>query len=60
MGLDWINNPVRGYLVGAFTTNPTGSYVGIARAFRPGEVRAIAIRFERSNGSGLRGIGRPC
>ena len=60
IGLDWINNPVRGYLVGAFTTDAAGSYVGAAQMFRPGEVRAIAIKFERPGGTGLPGIGTPC
>ena len=59
-GLDWINNPVRGYLVGAFTTDASGSYIGAARTFRPGEVRATAIKFERPDGTGLPGIGKPC
>jgi len=60
VGLDWINNPVRGYLVGAFTTDAAGSYVGTAQTFRPGEVRGIAIKFQRSDGTGLPGIGKPC
>jgi hypothetical protein len=60
VGLDWINNAVRGYMVGAFTTNAAGSYMGTADTFRPGEVRAVAIRFERANGIGLPGIGEPC
>ncbi len=30
VGLDWINNPARGYLVGAFTTAASGSYAGVA------------------------------
>jgi hypothetical protein len=54
VGLDWINNPVRGYLVAA------GSYAGTALTFRPGEVRGIAIKFERSDGADLPGIGKPC
>jgi hypothetical protein len=60
VGLDWINNPARGYLVGAFTTGASGSYDGMADIFRAGEVRAIAIKFQRSDGTGLPGIGRPC
>ena len=60
VGLDWINNTVRGYMVGAFTTSASGGYAGAARMFRLGEVRAIAIKFERSTGAGLPGIGRPC
>lgn len=60
VGLDWINNPVRGYLVGAFTTGAAGSYDGVAQTFRAGEVRAIAIKFQRSDGTGLPGIGKPC
>jgi hypothetical protein len=60
VGLDWINNPVRGYLVGAFTTGASGSYNGAAQMFRAGEVRAIAIKFQRSDGTGLPGIGKPC
>jgi hypothetical protein len=60
VGLDWINNAVRGYLVGAFTTNAAGGYIGTAQTFRPGEVRAAAIRFERSDGTGLPGIGKAC
>jgi len=60
VGLDWVNNPVRGYLVGAFTTDAAGSYVGTAQTFRPGEVRGIAIKFQRSDGTGLPGIGKPC
>jgi hypothetical protein len=58
--MDWINNPVRGYLVGAFTTDAAGGYVGAAQTFRPGEVRAVAIKFQRSDGTGLPGIGKPC
>lgn len=60
VGLDWINSLARGYLVGAFTTDATGSYVGTAQMFRPGEVRGTAIRFQRSDGTGLPGIGKPC
>jgi hypothetical protein len=60
VGLDWINNPVRGDLVGTFSTDASGSYVGAAQTFRPGEVRAVAVKFERSDGSGLPGIGKPC
>jgi hypothetical protein len=60
VGLDWINNPVRGYLVGAFTTGASGSYDGVAQMFRAGEVRAIVIKFQRSDGTGLPGIGKPC
>ena len=60
VGLDWINNPGRGYLVGAFTTDAAGSYVGTVQMFRPGEVRGIALRFQRSDGTGLPGIGKPC
>ena len=60
VGLDWINNPARGYLVGAVTTGASGSYDGVARMFRAGEVRAVAIRFLRSDGTGLAGVGNPC
>lgn len=60
IGLNWINNRVRGYLVAAFTTDAAGSYAGTTLTFRPGEVRAIAIKFERSDGTGLPGIGKPC
>jgi len=60
VGLDWINNPVRGYLVGAFTTGASGSFDGVAQMFRAGEVRAIAIKFQRPDGAGLPGIGKPC
>jgi len=60
VGLDWVNNPARGYLVGAFTTGTSGSYAGMADIFRAGEVRAIAIKFQRSDGTGLPGIGKPC
>lgn len=60
VGLDWINNAARGYMIGAFTTDASGSYVGAARMFRLGEVRAVAIRFERSDGTGLPGAGKPC
>jgi hypothetical protein len=60
VGLDWINNSARGYLVGAFTTGASGSYDGVADMFRAGEVRAIAIKFQRSDGTGLPGIGKPC
>jgi hypothetical protein len=60
VGLDWINNPARGYLVGAFTTGASGSYAGVADTFRAGEVRAIAIKFQRADGTGLPGIGKPC
>lgn len=60
IGLDWINNPARGYLVGAFTTGASGGYDGVADMFRAGEVRGIAIRFQRSDGTGLPGTGKPC
>jgi hypothetical protein len=60
VGLDWINTAARGYMVGAFTNDAAGGYVGTAQMFRPGEVRAIAIRFERTDGAGLPGIGKPC
>jgi hypothetical protein len=60
VGLDWINNQARGYLVGAFNTGASGNYDGAAQMFRAGEVRAIAIKFQRSDGTGLAGIGKPC
>ena len=60
IGLDWINNAARGYMIGAFSTDASGSYVGAAPMFRLGEVRAIAIKFERADGTGLPGAGRPC
>ena len=60
VGLGWINNPVRGYLVGTFATDAAGGYVGTAQTFRPGEARAIAIKFQRSDGTGLPGVGHPC
>jgi hypothetical protein len=47
-------------MVGAFTTDASGSYVGAARMFRLGEMRAIAIKFERKDGTGLPGKGTPC
>jgi hypothetical protein len=36
------------------------SFAGGARMFRLGEVRAIAIKFERKDGTGLPGKGKPC
>lgn len=60
VGLDWINNPARGYLVGAFTTGASGGYAGVADMFRAGEVRAIAIKFQRADGTSLPGVGKPC
>ena len=60
VGLDWINDQARGYLVGAFTTGASGSYDGVADMFRAGEVRGIAIKFQRFDGTGLPGIGKPC
>jgi hypothetical protein len=60
VGLDWINNANRGYMIGAFTTDTSGSYIGAARMFRLGEVRAVAIKFEGADGAGLPGAGKPC
>ncbi len=60
VGLDWVNNAARGYMVGTFTTDPSGTYIGAARMFRLGEVRAVAIRFQREDGTGLAGVGKPC
>ena len=60
VGLDWVNNAARGYMIGAFTTDTSGSYIGAARMFRLGEVRAVAIKFERADGAGLPGVGKPC
>jgi hypothetical protein len=59
IGLDWINNAVRGYLVGAFTTSAAGSYMGTAETFRPGGVRAVAISLNAPMGSVCQGSGNP-
>ena len=32
VGLDWINSAARGYMVGAFTSDASGSYIGAARS----------------------------
>jgi hypothetical protein len=60
IGLDWINDTARGYMIGVFTTDASGSYTGAARMFRLGEVRAVAIKFERADGTGMPGAGNPC
>ncbi|MHB8379425.1 MAG: hypothetical protein ACYDB2_05845 [Acidimicrobiales bacterium] len=42
--VDWRNNKVRGYTIGVFSTNRSGTVRrGSVRMFRPGEVRGIGV-----------------
>lgn len=62
IGLDWINDSVRGYTVAAFTTDGTGkSEAGSLRMFRPGEVKAIDLHVATTDiAATVLGRLRPC
>jgi hypothetical protein len=61
--VDWQNNKVRGYTIGAFSTNGSGVVRrGSLRLFRPGEVRGIGVVIYSLVGNAPLGLERfkPC
>ena len=60
--VNWLNNPIRGYVIGDFATNSAGHSVALStRMFRPGESRGYQIQLSSPNAQGtVLGILRPC
>ncbi|MGO8870079.1 MAG: neocarzinostatin apoprotein domain-containing protein [Acidimicrobiales bacterium] len=61
VALDWVNNPVRGYTIGSFTTDATGRSVQTSLTLvRPGEVRGYQLVLTAAGGAQTLGILWPC
>ena len=62
IAIDWINDPVRGYTVAAFSTDATGRSIRDSlRMFRPGEVRGIGLHLAAADlDATVLGQLRPC
>jgi hypothetical protein len=60
--VDWLNNSVRGYVVGTCSTDPTGSpLASTVRFYRPGETRGQEIQLTSSDAAAtVLGVLRPC
>ena len=60
--VNWLNNPIRGYVIGRFATNSAGDSLGSsARLYRPGETRGYEIQLSSSDAQGtVFGVLRPC
>jgi len=60
--VNWLNDSVRGYVVGAFSTDSAGSSsTSSARLYRPGETRGSEIQLTSSDAQGtVLGLLRPC
>jgi hypothetical protein len=60
--INWLNNPIRGYVIGVFRTNSAGlSVTSSTRLYRPGETRGHEIRLTSSDAQGtVLGVLRPC
>jgi len=62
VSVDWLNDLVRGYTIGTFTTDTTGSSVpGTMHLFRPGETHGYEILLTSSDPQATAiGSLRPC
>jgi hypothetical protein len=60
--INWINNSIRGYVVGEFSSDPAGSSMNSsARLYRPGETRGHEIQLTSSDAQGtVLGVLRSC
>ena len=60
--VNWLNNSIRGYVVGEFSTDSAGSSLNSsARLYRPGETRGYEIQLTSSDAQGtVLGVLRPC
>ena len=60
--VNWLNNSIRGYVVGEFSTDWAGSSLNSsARLYRPGETRGYEIQLTSSDAQGtVFGVLRPC
>ena len=60
--VNWLNNSVRGYVIGTFSTDSTGSSSkSSVRFYRPGETRGQEIQLTSSDAPGtVLGVLRPC
>jgi len=60
--VNWLNNSIRGYVVGEFSTDSAGSPLkSSARLYRPGETRGYEIQLTSSDAQGtVLGVLRPC
>lgn len=60
--VNWLNNPTRGYAIGAFSTDSAGSSLNSsAHLYRPGETRGYEIQLASSDAMGtVLGVMRPC
>ena len=60
--VNWLNNPIRGYVIGEFAADPGGFSVNSsARLFRPGETRGYQLQLTSSDAPDtVLGELRPC
>ena len=60
--VNWLNNSIRGYVIGEFATNSTGHPVdSSARLYRPGETRGYEIQLTSSDAQAtVLGVLQPC
>ena len=60
--VNWLNNSIRGYVIGEFATDSAGSSVGSSsRLYRPGETRGYEILLSTSDSlATVLGVLRPC
>jgi len=60
--VNWLNNSIRGYVIGEFASDPAGFSVNSsARLFRPGEARGYQIQLTSSDAPDtVLGVLRPC
>jgi len=60
--VNWLNNSIRGYVVGEFSTDSDGtSLKSSARLYRPGETHGYEIQLSSSDAQGtVLGVLRPC
>ena len=60
--VNWLNNSIRGYVVGGFSTDSAGSSLkSTSRLFRPGETRGYEILLTSSDAQAtVLGVLRPC
>jgi hypothetical protein len=60
--VNWLNNSIRGYVIGEFATNSAGYSVNsTSRLYRPGETRGYEIQLSSSDSEAtVIGVLRPC
>lgn len=60
--VNWLNNSIRGYVIGEFVSNPAGDSVPTSlRIYRPGETHGYEVQLASSDAQGaVLGVLRPC